>query len=1219
MKKDEFEILDEDTGKEPEATSDAVLEEVIREEEIIEESISKMEYLDQDGRAEVVVDESGLNAYLIITPPGLGGRPLDLKGAMDALINKGIVDIDGESTKEALRKKVFNQSILVARGVPPHKGKDAYLTNQVRTGEDVTPEQLLAVKVPATQGWPGRSVRGEVIPGLFGKDITLLVGENTKLSSDGLRIYATDYGEVRWEGSKASVNVTPRQEVDLEDVERDFRTLETFLKGIQVEDSSLDSRVEVILSEDKLEAYILIIPPKIGGRLLELRQVLASLKEKGIMEVETDKILKAIKEHRFNEKILVARGIPPTKGEDAFFIYRFGVDKEDTPLKEEAIPGQLLMIKHLATRGTSGKTVTGETIPGGFGKPLYISAGNGVMFDEEGARAYAIRSGRVIWEENKISVEEVKEIDGDLSEEDGDIEFSGMIIINGAVGDSVEVKAESDIIVVGGVGDATLISDGDIKVRQAVFGKGQGIITAHGNVSITSAEGITVEAGENVFVNEFIRNSNVIAKQVICEGQIDGGRVYANKLIEAKVLGSEEKTKTILTVDKEGRISSREAVHPGVELKIGGSLLAIKERGGGLSFTFEGTSIKGEAYTRVEAKESLVTQPAVKIKGFTPFVILSGSTPGEIKREGAALLDLAVEDVETEIISKDKETIRMKIFPVGRFLPLEIEEKTEKGKLGQLDIEGYYRLANTEEGLFLSVFPPREGGSRVKVENVLKEMESRGFKDVNEVLLKEVIDQALATPVKIAPRQYIPDLDGEVIIEISPDGRRAEMILIPPQPGGLPVSFKDATEALKGKGIVIGIKEEAIHQAIKDGKFGVRMIVAEEIPPTPGKSSKIEYHFDLSPQKAKFIEDEWGRVNFKELNIVRMVRAGQVLATKVGTAIPGQPGQRITGEQIPPPPVEDTKLPVGKNTQITEDGLKLCSTIDGHVLFVSGRVNVEPVYEVKGDVNLTTGNIDFPGTIDIAGNVEDGFRVRAGGDIQIRGGVGKATLHSEASVNISHGIQANHEGRIRAGKDIICKFVEMGNLFAGGDIIVDEEVLHSELNADGNIIVTGKRGLIIGGEIRARNRVRARVVGCKKFTPTIIEVGVQPRIRGQVTVLKRLLREDLKEFEQYKVDILNLKRQKETTGLSPEREELLSRLINTQASLAAKLHSYAQRKEVLEREMLRPAGGVIDVLEAVYPGTVVIIRNIVFEVTEKLKAVTFYLEGDKIRQRPHEG
>ena len=1193
----------------------------------IEETVVKMRRAGQDGKAEVTLDEGGLKAYLTITPPQLDGKPLNSREAMDALASEGVVNVDEERIKKALRDEEFNQPILVVEGIPPIKGADAYLTNRVEAGENVTPQQLLVVKVLPAQGRPGRSVKGEVVPGLLGDDIIVIAGENVEMSDDGLRAYAADYGEVEWEENEVKVKaVSADQETGFEDMERELEVLAKSLKGMKATSSNLDGWVKVSLSEDKSEAYIILIPPQIGGEPVEIEQVLAALKEKGVMDVDSEVVSKAVKGHEFNKKILIANGVAPTRGEDAYFVYRFGVDEEENVLGERAVPGQLLVIKVPAIRGSSGKAVTGEKIPGQFGEQLDIQPGIGVIFSDDRTRAYATRMGQVIWEEGRLSVEEVREVNGDLTPEEGDLSFTGKIVINGAVSDKVTVKSQSDIVVHGGVGDATLISGGSIRVDQAIFGKGEGKIMARGNVSVNSAEGMLIEVDGNLFIEDFLRKCKVSARRIICGGRIEGGKLSAHELIEAKNLGSEAKTKTTLKVERGGKISSSEAIHPGVELKMADSALDIKNPKQGLSFRLEGSQIKEGPYIKAEVEEGpLVSRgEAVELSDLVLSVVVDCTSLEEGRKKGAEFLDLSETEIDTQEISEDedKETIKIRVFPAGVSGPWDMEDEIDK-ELGELlgegDTDGHYRLANMEDGLFLTVFPPERDGSVVGVGDVLKEIETAGFKDIDEEALKTVVDQSLAAPVKIAPRQHIAELDGVAMVEISGGKTKAELTLVPPQPGGLPASFEDAIEALEDKGIVAGIKEEIIKEAIREAKHGTPLVVAEELPPTPGQGYRIEYHFDITPPRAKFTEDEWGRVDFKELDLIQGVKAGQVLATKTGSPILGQPGQRITGEEIPPPPIEDVKLPAGKNTEISEDGSQLGATINGHVAFVNERINVEPMYEVKGDVNLTTGNIDFSGTVDIAGNVEDGFKVRADGDIQVRGGVGKAILSAGGSINIGHGIQANREGRIWAGKDIICKFVEMGDLFARGDIIIGEEVLHSELNAGGNIIVTGKRGLVIGGTTRAQDEVTAKAIGCELNTPTIIEVGAPPKIREQISALRELLNEDLKEFEQVKFNVMNLKHQRETKDFSPEREELLIQLINTQSILLARLRSYTQRKEALEKDLAKSTGGVVNVLEVACSAVVIVIRNTIFEVMEKMESVTFFLEGKQIRYKSYGG
>ena len=45
---------------------------------------------------------------------------------------------------------------------------------------------------------------------------------------------------------------------------------------------------------------------------------------------------------------------------------------------------------------------------------------------------------------------------------------------------------------------------------------------------------------------------------------------------------------------------------------------------------------------------------------------------------------------------------------------------------------------------------------------------------------------------------------------------------------------------------------------------------------------------------------------------------------------------------------------------------------------VDKKVVVSSVYQVKG-VNVSTGNISYDGSIEIAGNVDENFEVKAGG------------------------------------------------------------------------------------------------------------------------------------------------------------------------------------------------------------------------------------------------
>ncbi|MFH0774882.1 MAG: flagellar assembly protein A, partial [bacterium] len=132
------------------------------------------------------------------------------------------------------------------------------------------------------------------------------------------------------------------------------------------------------------------------------------------------------------------------------------------------------------------------------------------------------------------------------------------------------------------------------------------------------------------------------------------------------------------------------------------------------------------------------------------------------------------------------------------------------------------------------------------------------------------------------------------------------------------------------------------------GKFKEAIVAAEAVPSTPGKDGSIEYKVKISEKKEPVI-DENGRCDFKNILSLPAVKKGDILATKV-EAIPGKPGQEITGELIPAPLMKDIVLPSGKNTKVSEDGKSLIANIDGRVTLLNEKLHIEPVYEVIGNV-----------------------------------------------------------------------------------------------------------------------------------------------------------------------------------------------------------------------------------------------------------------------------
>jgi len=171
-------------------------------------------------------------------------------------------------------------------------------------------------------------------------------------------------------------------------------------------------------------------------------------------------------------------------------------------------------------------------------------------------------------------------------------------------------------------------------------------------------------------------------------------------------------------------------------------------------------------------------------------------------------------------------------------------------------------------------------------------------------------------------------------------------------------------------------------------------------------------------------------VSFKDLDLVENVVAGQLLATKTKAA-EGTPGRTVTNRILEAKDGNDIPLNPGKNTELSSDGMSVIASINGQVTLLNNKIHVDPIYEVKGDVDIHTGNILFPGTVIVKGNVEDGFSIKAAGDIEIMGSVGKCLIDAEGDVYIKQGIMGKLGGTIKAGGSVWAKFLEQVNVAAG--------------------------------------------------------------------------------------------------------------------------------------------------------------------------------------------
>ena len=516
--------------------------------------------------------------------------------------------------------------------------------------------------------------------------------------------------------------------------------------------------------------------------------------------------------------------------------------------------------------------------------------------------------------------------------------------------------------------------------------------------------------------------------------------------------------------------------------------------------------------------------------------------------------------------------------------------------------------------------PPHGKGKRVTDKQAFDKLQSRSVRAYDEGLVKEVVKHASSDYVRVGEFIANPANDALMTVEITDQEMKAHVILTPPGPGGSDLSKDTVLGFLRNNRVVHGVLDAALQELEDRPQYRTPVLVAEGSKPQNGRDSYVQYNFETDKNRHQLREAADGRVNFKELGLIQNVVAGQPLARKLPPE-PGQIGRTVTGKVIPARNGRDVAAPLGRNVHMGDDGTTLIADINGLVTFIAGKINVEEIFTVPGDVDLKTGNVMFLGTVIVMGNVQDGFSVKASGNIEVRGSVGKCEIVAEGDIIIHQGVAGKGGGTINAGKNIWSKFIENATVEAGENVIVSDGLINTNIVANKKIICQGKRAAIVGGHCRACEEINAKTLGSPvSGTETVLEVGYDPKSKAKMDSLQAQALQIKKQAEDFDKNIATLNAvKKQKKALPEDKEAILQDYIQRREELVAEVRTLAKEIEGLQVYLngLKTRGR-ISASSRVYPGVKLVIKDVKEDVKTEQKAITFYLENQMIRTTKYE-
>jgi len=565
----------------------------------------------------------------------------------------------------------------------------------------------------------------------------------------------------------------------------------------------------------------------------------------------------------------------------------------------------------------------------------------------------------------------------------------------------------------------------------------------------------------------------------------------------------------------------------------------------------------------------------------------------------------------------------------------------------QKNLDGYAYPYNDKKGTYLVVHPPIGAGKAVQYEEIERHLKQLNIGGVDFEKVKTAVSESTGMPVWILngvdpaelARQQEEDKPLEVdksqfvFVTVSEDAVTAKLTIVPPEDRRIELTIEDMNKVIQDAGITYGINEDRLAEAsdvihkTTEGEWNEpwEQVIAQGVEPQHGQDGRYEFFFDetklAGSGKGKLETTEDGRVDYFGAGEIENTKRGMAVAARVPPTR-GMPGRSVKGDELPARDGSESLVTIGRGIEhaLGNENIFVAS-VDGQVKFTDNKLEVLALYEVQGDVDVSTRSIDFIGSVVVRGNVQPGLYIKAGEDVVVDGVVDDAEITAVGKVTVKGGVLGQGgKAKIVAGGEINAKYIRNATIESKGNVVAHEGILHSKVSGY-SVKLSGKRGQIVGGEIMAETEIVANTIGSNSSaTATILHCGENPARRAEVNSLSEQIRNMETEQDKAKKASTVLKQQQERVGtLPPEKKELLMKLTRAQFKAMNDLKPLQERlHEILGEEEAAKHGkqARIAVMGTIYPGVKISIRNAKRTIVDEQTYVSFTEKGSEIKAGP---
>lgn len=439
------------------------------------------------------------------------------------------------------------------RKPPGLKSLDQYPVENCKSIGVLEKEGTAILFTPSKPGSAGKDIFGKVIPGLPGQTPNLIVLENLVRKNDSLITEIDGFFDI-YEGEKETVVRV--------------RPLKAELIIIEIADNKMD--VYMSIAEN-------------GGAPVTIDEVKEKLVNAGVSKgFKEDILLKAVEASNNGqvlEKLIVASGEAPVEPGTSRLNMNIKVS-DDTAVTLRAngsadfknqdritavTKGDVIgVIQSPATEARDGWDVCGAAIKAREAPPLKTEIGKGIKKEETDngdISLIAELSGELRMEGEKLSINDIHLVKGDVDLKEGNIKFPGSVKISGSVTQGFFIMSGGEVQIAGGVEAALVSASESIIIGQGVVGNGKAILRSKQDIELAFAEQATLLAVGNIKAKNSCLRCKIKCNGKLLlvgdKGNLIGGNTKTTGGIDVGNLGNDKRIKTEVSFGQNYLIQDR--------------------------------------------------------------------------------------------------------------------------------------------------------------------------------------------------------------------------------------------------------------------------------------------------------------------------------------------------------------------------------------------------------------------------------------------------------------------------------------------------------------------------------------------------------------------------------------------------------------------------------------------------------------------------------------